>query len=60
MEGQEKNYERIEQEKKEIKKDLEKNKNEVINFLINSVLEVDMTIPDVVKGQFSAKMGTSK
>jgi hypothetical protein len=45
---------------KKLKIDYDKNKNKVIEFILESVLDVDMTIPDVVKGQFSKKMGVKK
>jgi hypothetical protein len=36
-----------------LKMDYNSNKNKVIEFLIENVLDVDMTIPDVVKGKFT-------
>lgn len=38
----------------------EKNKARVIDFILDNALDVDLTIPDVVKGQFAAKLGASK
>lgn len=32
------------------------NKSEVINFLIENVLAVELEVPDVVKGRFSEKL----
>ena len=36
--------------------DFKTNKNVVIDFLIDNVLEVEKTIPDVVQGKFAAKL----
>ncbi len=43
-----------------LKNELESSKSKVIDFIIENTLDVDLSIPDVVKGLFSAKMGTSK
>lgn len=40
----------------EIKSEYSSNKNNVIDFLIESVMEVDLSIPEVVKGNFSSKI----
>jgi hypothetical protein len=36
-----------------LQNEYKKNKDQVIDFLIENVLVVDMTIPDVVKGKFT-------
>jgi hypothetical protein len=36
-----------------LQNEYKKNKDQVIDFLIENVLAVDMTIPDVVKGKFT-------
>ncbi len=33
--------------------DYKSNKNNVIDFLLDRVLDVDLTIPEVVKGKFN-------
>ena len=38
-----------------IQEDYEKNKNKVIDMLVNKVLEVDLTIPNSVKEKFIKK-----
>ena len=45
---------------KQLKREYEINKNKVINFILDSVLDVDLTIPDVVKGLYSKKLGASR
>jgi hypothetical protein len=49
------------------KKDMDALKNEsqlqrgkVIDFILDNVLDVDLTIPDVVKGRFAEKMKIGK
>ena len=41
-----------EEELKEIDETFNKNKNKVIDFLFDSVVQVNIDIPDVVKGNF--------
>lgn len=42
----------------EIKSEYNSNKNNVMDFLLESVLEVDLSIPEVVKGDFASKFNT--
>ena len=51
---------KIASEMKQLQKEYDANKGSVINFILDSVLDVDLSIPDVVKGQFSKKLGISK
>jgi hypothetical protein len=51
---------KISSDMKQIQKEYDANKDSVINFILDSVLDVDLTIPDVVLGQFSKKLGASK
>ena len=39
-----------------IKQDYVKNKDETIKFLVESLLDVDLVIPDVIIGKFAAKV----
>ncbi len=41
----------------EVEKEFNKNKDKVIDYLFQNVLEVDITVPDVVKGKFEEKFG---
>jgi hypothetical protein len=43
-----------------LKQESELAKSKVIEFILDNTLYVDLTIPDVIKGQFSAKLGPSK
>jgi len=45
-------------EKTKISHDCEINKSNVIDFILDRVLDVEMVIPEVVKGQFSQKLET--
>ena len=40
----------------DIENDYKKNKNKAVEFLVKSLLEVDLTVPDVVIGKFSHKL----
>jgi hypothetical protein len=59
-EEEEKMEKKIGSEMKQLQKEYEANKQSVINFILDSVLDVDLSIPDVVKGQFSKKLGASR
>ena len=39
-----------------IKQDYARNRNDTIEFLVNSLLSVDLTVPDVIIGKFAAKV----
>ena len=39
-----------------IKQDYVKHKDETIQFLVESLLDVDLVVPDVVIGKFAAKV----
>ena len=39
-----------------IKQDYVKNKDETIKFLVESLLDVDLVVPDVIIGKFAAKV----
>ena len=54
MEDQEDIEKETEEEIKSIRKDFDSNKNQVVDFLINSVLDVNLDIPKVVRGDFAA------
>jgi hypothetical protein len=41
------------QEIKELRANFQKNKQQVIDFLIGNTLNIELSIPDVVKGNFS-------
>ena len=41
-------------EVEEIKKDYETNKDNVIDYLINNVMDVNLDIPKVVRGDFES------
>jgi hypothetical protein len=43
-------------EVKAIKDDYNNNKNVVINYLMDNVMKVDLSVPDVVRGRFSEKL----
>jgi hypothetical protein len=43
-----------------LKQESELAKAKCIEFILENTLFVDLSIPDVVKGQFSAKLGISK
>ena len=43
-----------------LKQESELAKAKCIEFILDNTLFVDLSIPDVVKGQFSAKLGVSK
>jgi hypothetical protein len=48
--------ERVKNEKLEnIESVYQKNKDKVIDFLFNSILSVEIKVPDVVKGNFEEK-----
>lgn len=59
-EEEEKMEKKIGSEMKQLQKEYDANKGSVINFILDSVLDVDLSIPDVVKGQFSKKLGASR
>ena len=39
-----------------IENDFKKNKDKAVEFLLESLLEVDLTVPDVVIGRFAHKL----
>ncbi len=41
----------------EVEKEFRKNKDNVIEYLFNHVIKVDIIVPDVVKGKFEEKFG---
>ena len=45
-----------EQEIAKINEDFKKNKDKTVNYLVESLLSVDLTVPDVVIGRFAAKV----
>ena len=44
----------------EVEQDYNKNKPKVIDFLFANAIEVDITVPDVVKGKFEEKFGVTQ
>jgi hypothetical protein len=57
---QEQMTKKINMEISTIKKEFDTTKGKVIDFILESVLDVDLNIPDVVKGHFYKKLGESK
>jgi len=57
---QEEAIKKINREMTNLKHEYESTKSSVLDFIIDNTLNVDLSIPDVVKGQFSAKLGISK
>ena len=51
---------KVENETVIMRNDCESVKPKVVDFIIEKIMDVDLTIPDVVKGHFSQKMGVSK
>jgi hypothetical protein len=51
---------KISSDMKQLQREYDVNKDKVISFILDSVLDVDLSIPDVVKGQYSKKLGTSR
>ncbi len=44
-----------------IKEDYTRNKDKTVTYLLDALLNVDLTVPDVVIGKFAAKvLGTGK
>jgi hypothetical protein len=43
-----------------LRNECESAKPKVVDFIIEKVLDVDLAIPDVVKGHYSKKMGMPK
>ena len=44
-----------------IKEDYGRNKDKTVTYLVDALLNVDLTVPDVVIGKFAAKvLGVSK
>lgn len=41
---------------KKIKEDYNRNKDKTVNYLVDELLNVDLTVPDVVIGKFAAKV----
>ena len=41
----------------QIKNDVTSNKDKILEFILDNVLDVDMTIPDVIGAKFSDKLG---
>jgi hypothetical protein len=41
----------------DVEKEFNKNKDKVIDYLFNNVLQVDIVVPDVVKGRFEETFG---
>jgi len=44
------------EEMERINEDYKRNKQETVNYLVNALLNVDLTVPDVVIGKFAAKV----
>lgn len=47
---------RLQKETSEIKVSYNNNKEQVINFLMENLFHVDLSVPDVVRGKFSEKL----
>jgi hypothetical protein len=43
-----------------LRNECESAKPKVVDFILDKVLDVDLSIPEVVKGHFSQKMGAPK
>lgn len=46
----------LQAEIKSIRSDVQNNKQIVVDYLVENVLRVDLSIPDVVRAKFSEKM----
>ncbi len=57
---QEESVKKIARDMMTLKSEYELTKSKVIDFILENTLDVDLSIPEVVKGQFSTKMGISK
>ena len=41
----------------EVEKEFNKNKDKVVDYLFENVIQVDIIVPEVVKGKFEEKFG---